>query len=142
VIRPQEAVTMARILQRETSAQCDSDIALYPTAEVGYDSGPSVYGPVYGGRGGGWRTGVGLGVGIGKGSQPPPAASTAEDLETMKIELEEKGLPEGPITAPVAGHLYFPIMDRKLNPKTASFELGHDGSSGKVRIRLARPRNP
>lgn len=137
MIRPQEASTVARILQRETKARSDSDVTLYPTVDVGYDSGPSIYG----GRGGGWRTGAGVGVGIGKGSGPPPPASTAKDLETMQTELEEKGLPAGSAAAPAAGHLYFPVMDRKLSMKTASFELEYDGPAGKERFRLEKPAN-
>ena len=31
----------------------------------------------------------------------------------MELELSEKGLPEGTASAPVAGHLYFPIARKK-----------------------------
>jgi len=35
----------------------------------------------------------------------------------METELTEKGLPEGAVTAPVAGYLYFPLVPKKKNTK-------------------------
>ena len=98
---------------------------LYPSAGVGYESGPS-YDPVYGTRrGGGVGTSVGVGVGVGD-SRP---AATDRDRKTMELELGEQQLPEQVVTKPVAGYLYFPLPTKK---KGVAYELEYNGPAGKL----------
>ena len=133
IIRPADPRAVAAANQRhaEPKPSRASDITLYPTANVGYESGG--YDPVTGRRGGGWVTGTGVGVGVGpQGPQgPPPPGSTDRDRDTMKQELQDKTLPSGQVTAPVAGYLYFPLPDKN---RKGAYELDYYGVSGKMRI--------
>ena len=108
-VRPSGAKVVASSLQRKAGS--DHDVTVSPQLGVGYESG--TYNDPYNGgrqqRSSGVYTSAGVGVGIG-GTQSGP---TKEDLATMETELSEKGLPEGTASAPVAGHLYFPIAKKK-----------------------------
>ncbi len=55
-------------------------------------------------------TSTGAGVGIGTRGGP---ARTERDREMMELELTKKGLPEGTVSRPVAGYLYFPFSEKK-----------------------------
>ncbi len=139
-VEAESPATAAAALQRAAAAQ--RNVTLYPSGEVGYQSGDPYpgYGPDYGpaydprdprrrGRGG-LYTRVGVGVGISKGGP----GSGDRDREVMEIELTDKGLPEGPIDAPVTGFLYFPILDEKAE----AFLLEFEGASEKVQLELTR----
>lgn len=114
-----------------------SDITLYPTATIGYESGP-VYDPATGrNRGGGWYGGGGVGVGIGNtpgpvGAPGPDPQTREKNRETMRMELEDQSLPEGKINKPVAGYLYFPLpTDKRRN---VAYELHYNGANGRVKL--------
>lgn len=115
VSRPVAPKTIAEVLQKRAPAS--RDIAVVPTVGIGYESGP-VYDPATGRRRGGWTTSTGVGVGIGGPGDRP--ASTDKDRSVMEEELKDKGLPEGKISGPTAGYLYFPVPSRKKN---AAYEL-------------------
>ena len=91
-IRPSSARTIAAVLHRKAAQPAkSSDVTLYPTVGVGYESGG--YDPVYGGnRRGGWRTNAGVQVAAGgaRNGQPRPA-STDRDRTTMEMELDYCG---------------------------------------------------
>lgn len=110
------------------------DITVVPSATIGYESGG--YDPVTGQRTHGVYTGVGVGVGVGGGGAPPvPGPTTADrDRATMQQELEDKALPAGKITTPVAGYLYFPKPARKV--KNPAPELTYYGASRQLKLRL------
>ena len=129
-VRPASPRAVASALQKTAPSQ--SDVTLYPTVGVSYESGPRTYDPATGGtRGGGWRTNAGVGVGVGVGSTRP--ASTEPDRRTMEIELSEKGLPEGAFSKPIAGYLYFPLAPGK---KSSAYELEYDSPAGRVVLKL------
>lgn len=114
-----------------------SDITLYPTATIGYESG-DVYDPATGTRrrAGGVYTGAGVGVGVGGAGAPPQAprpGSTDRDREVMQQELLDKALPDGPVTAPVAGYLYFRLPAKAKN---SALELQYYAASHKIRVPL------
>ncbi len=126
--KPSSARVLALVLQKTSPSQ--RDITIYPQVGIGYESGPPWYDPVTGERrGGGLRTSAGVGVGVGD-SRP---ASTGRDRDVMELELEEKGLPEGMISAPVAGYLYFQLPTKKKN---AASQLEYRVNGGKVTLRL------
>jgi len=113
-VRPSGAKVVASSLQRKAGS--DHNVTVSPQFGVGYESGtyndPNNHGPYNNGRqqrSSGVYTSSGVGVGIGSNQ----SGSTREDLVSMETELSEKGLPEGTATAPVAGHLYFPISKKK-----------------------------
>ncbi len=112
-----------------------SDVAIYPTATIGYESGRG-YDPVTGRqRNGGVYTETGVGVGIGDqgGMQPPRPGSTDRDRDVMGQELTDKMLPEGRATDPVAGYIYFRLPAKA---RTSALELQYYSAGGKVRVLL------
>ena len=103
------------------------------TTSVGYETG--TYTDPYTGqrrRAGGVTTSAGVGVGVGVGGSGSQSGSTEADRKAMEIELKEKGLPEGKASAPVAGHLYFPIS----NKKNAKYQLEYMLNGEKVTLLL------
>ena len=106
MVNPAAPEEIASILQQRPPSS--RDVALYPTANVGY-----VTWPVYNGTGtkqvGGPVVGVGLGVGV---NQSTSTATTDSDRKTMETELRDKQLKEGEASKPVAGYLYFPITTK------------------------------
>jgi len=50
----------------------------------------------------------------------------------METELSEKGLPEGTVSAPVSGYVYFPIARKK----NASLQLEYVLNGNKVVVAL------
>jgi hypothetical protein len=106
--KPGDPKAIAASLQKAASS--DRDVTLYPTATIGYESGPGYYDPMTGRRrGGGLYTGAGVGVGVGKSG----VGATDQDRRTMELELIEKELPAGIATAPLSGYLYFPLKNNK-----------------------------
>jgi hypothetical protein len=125
--KPSSATVVAATLQKQ--AQDQRDISIYPTSEVGYESGG--YDPVTGTRrGSGVYTRTGVGVGIGGSGAP---ASTDKDRDAMATELSEKGLPEGSAAAPVAGYVYFPLV---LGKKKQTYQVEYVINGSKVVLSL------
>lgn len=121
--KPSSAKVVATTLQK--GAAGDHDIAIYPQTGIGYSSG-DVYDPATGRRRpGGVYTQAGVGVAIGSGSP----ASTEKDREVMETELNDKGLPEGEAAHPVAGYVYFPIVQGK---KRVSYQVEYESSGSKI----------
>ncbi len=123
-IRPQDPTLIATGLQRTASPQ--RQVSIIPYGSVGYESGPrrnDRYGNQTGGRG--VRTSVGVGVILDRN----PPASTSQDRRVMQQELQDKGLPQGVIDAPVAGYLYFAV--EKL-PKNAEHRLDYQSENGET----------
>ncbi len=133
-IRPANPAAVASAIHRKSAPPPSkgSDITVYPTATIGYESGG--YDPVYGGqRRGGWVTGAGVGVGVGGPQGSPPAGSTDRDRSVMQQELQDKSLPSGAFTKPVAGYLFFAMPEAKQK-KSGAFELDYYGANGKTRL--------
>ncbi len=134
-IRPASARTIAGVLHRKANKSSNpSDVVVYPTVGVGYESGNGGYDPVYGGqRRSGWHTNAGVGVATGgQGNGQPPPAATDRDRSTMETELDEKALPEGPASKAVAGYLYFPLPARKKPSDVIA--LDYRSSAGNVHV--------
>jgi len=108
------------------------DVAVYPTAHVGYESWP-----VYDGNGvkrvGGPVYGAGVGVGVG---QSAPVASTDSDRKTMQTELSDKELKSGEVSSPVAGYLYFPVTTREK--VTYTLQYGSSDTVSKLPLKEAQ----
>jgi hypothetical protein len=126
--KPSSAKVVAASLQKKAAG--DRDITVSPTTTIGYESGG--YDPVTGQRrpGGVYQ---GAGVGVGVGSVGPKPGSTEKDRSAMEAELSEKGLPEGTVSAPVAGYLYFPVSSKK---KDATHRLEYQLNGNKVVLQL------
>jgi len=117
------ASSIAGVLDRKNAPRhrdTDVDVA------IGYERGID---PVTGQRVNGVYTGVGVANAPAGTLGPPP---TGPDPWTMQHELEERSLPEGKITQPVAGYLYFPKLAKK--PKNAGYDLTYYGGNSKVRL--------
>lgn len=81
-----------------------------PGHSVTYESGRG-YDPATDTHGSGTTQTSSVMVGIGL--PHPNPGSTDKDRSDTKAELHEKGLPEGIVSAPVAGYIYFPISSKK-----------------------------
>ena len=72
-------------------------VRVFPSVGIGYESGP-------------WGRGLSTGVGVGvDGQRPYPRGPMGANRRVIEIELRDKSLPEGSLTEPVAGYLYFPV---------------------------------
>ena len=123
-IPPVSARSIAGVLDRKNSPPLvrDTDV----TTSVGYETGTD---PVTGRRVSGTYTGVAVANGPPGSLAPPPSGP---DPWTMKQELEERSLPEGKTSQPVAGYLYFPKRSKKS--RNAGYDLTYYGASNKVRL--------
>ena len=134
-IRPATPEAVAASLTRPSKSDNVTprgrDIAIYPTAEIGYESGG--YDPVTGRRRSGVYTGGGVGVGVGSpGPAGPPPDVYDRNRSTMEAELTDKSLPDGRITNPVAGYLYFPLPSGKKKYTVSTLEFRGDDASIEV----------
>jgi hypothetical protein len=113
--RASSASVVAAVLQK--SARQQRDVTVSPTASVGYESG-TVYNPTTGAGTGTYRgvyKSAGVGVGVGeRGAQP---GASEQDRSVMETELNEKSLPEGAASNPVAGYLYFQFSPKANHAK-------------------------
>jgi hypothetical protein len=75
---------------------------IFPSMGVGYQNGP-------------WGRGVstGVGVGVAGGPRPYPRGAMDANRRVIENELRDKSLPEGSLTQPVAGYLYFPVKQKR-----------------------------
>ena len=147
-IRPAEPAVVARTLQEKNAPQQASrrsTVDVYPTASVGYESGRDTNDGTYnnGQRTHGWYSSVGVAVagGVGGSGSGPSGPSTERDRSTMESELYDKSLPEGAISQPTAGYLYFPAPKGKQKAG-AQYELQYMGEHGMVTLALTAPATP
>ena len=123
MVHPVSPQSIAGVLDRKNSPRHrDTDV----TATIGYESGTD---PITGQRRSGIYTGVGVANGPAGTLGPPPAGP---DPWTVRQELEDRALPEGKVSKPVAGYLYFPKPSRKS--KNAGYELTYYGATRQVRL--------
>ncbi len=139
VIRPVSPDVVAGVLQRKNTPQTPSrsDVTIYPTAGIGYESGTTPDGR----RVHGWDTQAGVGVGVGGAASPypyPAPGSTDRDRAVMASELTDKSLPDGTITTPVAGYLYFPAPSKR---SSGVYELQYAADKSSVQLYVPPPRN-
>lgn len=144
IVRPAEPAVVARALQEKNAPKQASrrTVDVYPTASIGYESG-TYNDPVTGRR---QRTsgvyssaGVGVGIGgIGNSPGSPSDASAERDRGAVEAELFDKSLPEGSISSPAAGYLYFPVPRKKLKGG-AKLELQYVGQSSNVKLAVPPP---
>lgn len=134
-----DAIAASNQRKNSPSPGRKSDVTLYPSATIGYESG-SVYDPSTGRqrRASGVYTETGVGVGIGdQGPQAPRPGSTDRDRAVMSQELSDKALPGGAAMDPVAGYLYFRLPPKSRN---AALELQYFAKDGKIRVLLPQNR--
>lgn len=137
IVRNASARAIAAALQRKSTPpeiRRKSDISVYPTATIGYESGTDSYGR----RRSGVYTAAGVGVGVGddpNSHTPPRPASTDRDRMTMEQELADKALPDGKTTQAVAGYLYFPKPTARQ--RNAAYEISWYGNDRQVHLTIA-----
>lgn len=134
-----QAVASASRQKNTPAARNGKDVNVYPTADVGYESGG--YDPVTGGRTHGWYTGAGVAVGPGNPQDPnapPPPGASDRDQWAKQRELEDKALPVGKVTQAVAGYLYFP----KSSGKNRNTVFNLDWYSDTAKLSLPVPPAP
>lgn len=135
-VHPADAATVAAVIQEKNAPKPPSarTTDIYTTAGVGYESGTD---PYTGRRVHGVYTEAGAGVGSGPNGAPPyppPPGSTPQDRANLAAQLADKALPEGNITAPIAGFVYFPASSLKKK-SSGKYELQYlDNASSAVTL--------
>lgn len=66
----------------------------------------------------------------------PAYPASEKDAATLEAELTDKGLPEGKTSSPVAGYLYFPVLQRK---KHTTLQLDYETNGSGVILELSKP---
>jgi hypothetical protein len=64
---------------------------------------------------------------------PMPSGPSHADADRMEAQLDKWALPEGRITSPVAGYLYFPANAKK-SKGALELQYTHDGSSANLKL--------
>jgi hypothetical protein len=131
-IAPADPEKMAYDINNKDQQGHDFDV--YPTVGVEYSTGSNPNDPYYEGRDRGLTVSKGVMVGVNNRTKTPKAS--AGDVKAMTAELKEKGLPEGAVSHPVAGYVYFPVNSSQAGP----YELVYEAASGPVVIDLPTPR--
>lgn len=129
VLRPASAETIAQVLYKKPATS--HDVTVTPVTSIGYESGGR---DIYGNRtNGGMTTSTGAIVGVSSNKK----GGTEGDRKTMETELRDKGLPQGEVTQPVSGYLYFPISTSKKQ----QYELEYSANGQTVRLQLPSPKD-
>ena len=66
----------------------------------------------------------------------PAYPASEKDAATLEAELTDKGLPEGKTSSPVAGYLYFPVLQGK---KHTTLQLEYETNGSSVILELSKP---
>jgi len=128
VLRPASPETIAQVLYKKPAMT--HDVTVTPVGSIGYESGGrDMYGNRYPG---GMTTSTGAMVGIGSNK----VGGTEADRKTMETELRDKSLPQGEMTQPVSGYLYFPVSTNKR----VQYELEYSGNGQEIRLQLPMPK--
>lgn len=128
ILRPASPETIAQVLYKKPATT--HDVTVTPVGSIGYESGGrDMYGNRYPG---GMTTSTGAMVGIGNNK----VGGTEADRKTMETELRDKGLPQGDMTQPVSGYLYFPVSTNKR----VQYELEYTGNGQDIRLQLPMPK--
>ena len=133
-IYPADAATIAAKIQHKNLPPRPGDSTpVYTEANVGYSNGTD---PYTGRRVSSVYTGAGVAVG-----GPPPGVYSGPsgypiDQSVPEEQLWHRSLPEGAVTKPVAGYLYFPI---ELLKKEKGFYLLEVRGEGQDRWELRVP---
>jgi hypothetical protein len=128
MLRPASPETIAQVLYKKPATT--HDVTVTPVGSVGYDTGGrDPYGNRYPG---GVTTTTGAMVGIGNNK----VGGTEGDRKTMETELRDKSLPQGEVTQPVSGYLYFPVS----TGKKVRYELEYTSNGQNIRLQLPTPK--
>jgi hypothetical protein len=128
ILRPASPETIAQVLYKKSATT--HDVTVTPVGSVGYESGGrDMYGNRYPG---GMTTSTGAMVGVGNNK----VGGTEADRKTMETELRDKSLPQGEMTQPVSGYLYFPVSTKKK----VQYELEYSGNGQEIRLQLPVPK--
>jgi hypothetical protein len=119
-VRPESSTTVAARLEKKKNPPRGVDVVT--SGAVGYESG-TYMDPVTGQPVHVHGVSTSAGVGVSNGNSVP-ADIADHDREMIERELYEKGLPEGRVSIPVAGYLYFVLPNAKKNAKYQLFYSG------------------
>lgn len=131
--RPDTAEEVAGLWRPRRDTQGPEPIGkVHTTAEAGVivQNGTD---PVTGRKVNGVGTYEGVGVSNYPNQAPMPSGTSRADADRMEAQLDKWALPEGRITSPVAGYLYFPVNAKK-NKGALELQYTHDGSSANLKL--------
>jgi len=107
--KPMHPAAAAQTAERPSGEGLETDA--YQQVGIGYETG-RIYDPATGQERKETRVYTSTGAGASVGTKGGPAR-TERDRKLMERELTEKGLPEGTVSRPVAGYLYFAVSEKK-----------------------------
>lgn len=124
---PAAPVTVMAVLAHKDLPKLpsNSDVNVGVATTVGYETGTD---PYTGRREHGTYTDTAVGVAKGVGG-PPPYPVATPDFDDLEAQLNQRALPPGKISAPVAGFLYFPARELKKN-SDGKYTLEYMGDQG------------
>jgi hypothetical protein len=81
------------------------------------------------------NTGTYESVGVSNAPSPsaPPSTRSSDAADRMEALLDKWALPEGKITSPTAGYLYFPVS-AKRSKGALELQYSHDASSANLKL--------
>ena len=77
----------------------------------------------------------GVAVGVGEPRYPDPGPGRAPP-QSVYDKLQQKALPEGRTTKPVAGYLYFPKVSPRLANSTDPYHLTYQGPTEQIHLTI------
>ena len=124
IVRTAEPETVAADLQdTKTPHNSGHSVPVYTEVNVGYETGTD---PDTGRHGHAVYTGVGVGVGGPPLPSYPAPGGYPQDRALLEEQLFRKSLPEGTVSKPTAGYLYFPLSELKKVKGTYHVEFRGD----------------
>jgi len=128
-MHPETPTTVSARLENKKNPPGGVDVTT--SAGVGYESG-TYTDPVSGQPVRVHSVSRSASVGVSNGNLTPPDIAE-RDREVIERELSEKGLPEGKVSTPVAGYVYFPLPHAK---KSTKYQLVYSGRTESLTVPL------
>jgi len=128
-VHPESPTTVSAKLENKKNPPGGVDVTT--SAGVGYESG-TYTDPVTGQPVRVHDVSKSASVSVSNGNSTPPDIAE-RDREVIERELYEKGLPEGTVSIPVAGYLYFPLPHAQ---KSTKYRLVYSGRAESLTLPL------
>lgn len=133
-IKPSSTALVAIMLQKTSPPPPDDHGAsVHGSAEMDYGNGGVDPNTGQRTRGRTVSTSATAGIGVGGKQQPADGISPEQERRTIQMELTSESLPEGSVTSPVSGYLFFSVPGKQ---RKAAHQLEYKVSGNKVSLSL------
>ena len=139
LLRPSAPATVALTIDEKNNPYRTPDIRkradVTTTSMIGYDSA-GTYNPNTGKRQGAVYAATEVDVSPGRTVPSQPKVTKGPSFDRMEAELNDKVLPDGSFSRPVAGLLYFEAPKRQAK---GNYNLDYLGDAGRVKLVVPAP---